>query len=331
VETPHKHHYSPAFYLKEWTGADSRLCEYSRLICACPKVNGRIRTRCTFPDGTGYEIDLYRVEGLPETEAHSVETVFMGMVDTDAKRALDKIISGDTTPWDSKMRSAWTRFILSLVFRNPEAVHLIETVMSEIWKTATADLQVDYEKLRQPTDPLTLEEFVVPSRAAPGKAALLMLQQIIDNDRLGPTIFDMHWVSVSVAESKLFLLTSDRPLDMPHGLGNKEKAYITLPVAPRMLFVAAYDDTWARRLQAANPSEVIKVMNLGVVSRARKYVWGIDDGQRRFVENHMSKSPDRPIITEEQKAAAIKSTLLDVRERLEAIKGRKAASFITER
>lgn len=72
-------------------------------------------------------------------------------------------------------------------------------------------------------------------------------------------------------------------------------------------------------------------MNLGVVSRARKYVWGIDDGQRRFVENHMSKSPDRPIITEEQKAAAIKSTLLDVRERLEAIKGRKAASFITER
>lgn len=200
METPHKHHYSPAFYLKEWTGADSRLCEYSRLICACPKVNGRIRTRCTFPDGTGYEIDLYRVEGLPETEAHSVETVFMGMVDTDAKRALDKIISGDTTPWDSKMRSAWTRFILSLVFRNPEAVHLIETVMSEIWKTATADLQVDYEKLRQPTDPLTLEEFVVPSRAAPGKAALLMLQQIIDNDRLGPTIFDMHWVSVSVAE-----------------------------------------------------------------------------------------------------------------------------------
>ena len=46
----------------------------------------------------------------------------MSMVDGGAAAALQKIISGNTTPWSGPERSAWTRFILSLLFRNPEAV-----------------------------------------------------------------------------------------------------------------------------------------------------------------------------------------------------------------
>lgn len=88
MNTPRKHHYVPVFYLKQWAGADRRLCEYKR-------VPGKILTRRTFPDGTGYEKDLYRVDGLPEPLAQEVESKFMHMVDTNAKRALDKIISGD--------------------------------------------------------------------------------------------------------------------------------------------------------------------------------------------------------------------------------------------
>jgi hypothetical protein len=75
-----------------------------RLICEDERFSGRIKTRRKSPGATGYEWDLYRVEGLPEADAHLVETKFMGMVDTDAKRALDKIISGDETPWDERMR-----------------------------------------------------------------------------------------------------------------------------------------------------------------------------------------------------------------------------------
>jgi hypothetical protein len=117
MSIPRNHHYVPVFYLKQWTGADRRLCEYKSL-------RGRILTRRTFPAGTGYEKDLYRVEGLPDALAQAVESKFMHMVDTDAKHALEKIVSGDNTPWDARMRSAWTRFILSLRFRNPEAVQM---------------------------------------------------------------------------------------------------------------------------------------------------------------------------------------------------------------
>jgi hypothetical protein len=68
---------------------------------------------------------------LPEAEAHLLESKFLGMVETDAKRALDKIVRGEV-PRDERMSSAWTRFILSLRFRNPEAVHLLTDIMRNL-------------------------------------------------------------------------------------------------------------------------------------------------------------------------------------------------------
>jgi Protein of unknown function (DUF4238) len=88
MSIPRNHHYSPIFYLKQWTGTDNRLCVYQ-------KLGGRILARRKFPAGTGYERDLYRVEGLPENWAQAVESKFMHMVDTDAKHALEKILRGD--------------------------------------------------------------------------------------------------------------------------------------------------------------------------------------------------------------------------------------------
>jgi len=97
------------------------VCEYKRL----PE---KIITRPMFPDGTGWERDLYRVEGLPEALAHVVESKFMRLVDTEVNYALQKIVRGATPPWSTKTRSAWARFILSLLFRNPETVLVTSSV-----------------------------------------------------------------------------------------------------------------------------------------------------------------------------------------------------------
>jgi hypothetical protein len=91
---------------------------------------------------------------------------------------------------------------------------------------------------------------------------------------------------------------------MPHGLVAQD-AYIALAIGPRMLFVAGHGAAWAKRLTDANPTTVVKNMNLAVVSQARTFVWGIDDGQLRFVQNRMSKAPEKPIITDEQSRQAI--------------------------
>jgi len=299
VSIPRKHHYVPVFYLKQWTGPDGRLCEYKR-------VAGRTLTRRTFPAGTGYQKDLYRLEGVPDALAQAVESKFMHMVDTEANYALDKIVSGDTSPWDARMRSAWARFILSLRFRNPEAVRIIKRQMEDIWKAGVENFQANYDKRRRPTDPATFDEYMARTDvvARSQKAALRLLQEIIDSERVGPSIFEMHWSRVSLAASSLPLLTSDRPLDIPYGLATQE-AYIAMPVGPRMLFVAGRDATWAKRLAAADPTKVVRRVNLAVVSSARKFVWGVDDSQLCFVRNRMSTAPEKQIISDEQKQQAI--------------------------
>jgi hypothetical protein len=101
------------------------------------------------------------------------------------------------------------------------------------------------------------------------------------------------------------LLTSDRPLDMPYGLEN-ENTYIALPVGPKMLFVAEKGDRWAKHLAASDHDKVVKSVNLCVTSQAHTMVWGVNEGQLAFVQRRMSAWPSPPILTEEQKAEAIR-------------------------
>ena len=121
--------------------------------------------------------------------------------------------------------------------------------------------------------------------------------ETIANGRVGPTIFNTHWTRHSVEHCKLHLLTSDRPIVMPVGLGDRR----ALPVSPSVLFAAAHEPAFARSLAARKHREVVKAVNRAVVTQARKFVWATDNSQLEFVHHHIGTAPDRTIITEEQK------------------------------
>jgi hypothetical protein len=195
VSEPHKHHYVPVCYLKQWaTTDDRRLCEH-KLI---PAVN-IVKPRRTSPAGTGYEIDLYRIAGVSEDIAQDFEKRFMHLVDTDASRALEKIIAGETDNWRGELRSGWTRFIMSLLFRNPEAVATISGHIVNMWDEGIKALQEDYATRRRAGDPNTFEEFLAkhePNAAQIGAANFLA--EVIDNAKIGETIFGMKWSRVDL-------------------------------------------------------------------------------------------------------------------------------------
>jgi len=296
MNDPRRHHYNPEFYLSQWAGPDG-------LVCEIKKAHGKVEARRKSPKATGFERDLYRTVGVPD-EQH-IEKTFMSRLDNDAASALQKILSGDGTEWSGAERTAWTTFILSLLFRNPENVKIIKDYIRQIWEQGMSALEADYAARRLPTAPETFDGYVALTKPAAAEiSASNLLMKIIANERVGRTIFDMHWTRHVLKNSKLQLLTSDRPIIMPFGLGDP-RAYIALPVSPTVLFVAAHDPAFARSLAGLKQTELVAVLNEAVVCQARKFVWATDDSQLEFVRRHIGTAPNRTIITEAQKQKSL--------------------------
>jgi hypothetical protein len=276
VSEPRKHHYIPAFYVKQWATSENRL------LCEHKLISGfGVKPRRTSPEGTGYQIDLYRMDGVPDGTAQRFEQQFMSLIDSHASDALGKFIAGDTDNWTSELRSSWAHFIVSLFFRNPEAVATIKGIIVEMWHTAM-------KSRNWMEDQKTLEAFFALDAAN-------FLADLIASDRVGKTVFEMKWTRLDLSKSPHQLLTSDRPLVMPLGLANP-KAYISLPLSPHVLFVASHE---AFRFDA-HPGKIARFINEQIVAQARKYVWGTTDAQLTFIRNRFGNLPDREHLTAQQ-------------------------------
>ena len=298
MNLPVKHHFNPAFSLQPWTGSDSLLCEMRR-------INGRVVACRKHPNATGFERNLYRTEGVPAGQEQHLEVNFMRPLDTAADRALKKIMSGDPKPWDNEERSAWTRYILSLIFRNPAAVRVIKDRIFDIWDEGLKALEANYTDRRKSTDPATFGEYLAQRRPAAAYIhAANLITEIIDNPRLGPTIMNMDWSRIDVSRSNVTLLSSDRPIDRPLGLSDP-RAYIAFPIGPRTLFLASNNSTLAERISREKHTKLAKLMNKAVVSQAQEFVWGVDDFQLAFVQKYMGRIPEREIVTAKQHQEAI--------------------------
>jgi hypothetical protein len=298
MSDPRNHHYNPAFYLGHWARADGQLCEIK-------KIYGKVLAQLKYPNATGFVRDLYRTDGVPQEHAQLFEKNFMSPLDNDASRALAKILSGDGTPWAGNQRTAWTTFIISLLFRNPENVSIIKDHIIAMWQEGMKAIEADYAARRQPNDPETFEGYVALTKhAAPQIGASNFLMRTISNERLGPTIFDMHWTRHDLSTSRVKFLTSDRPIIMPFGLADR-RAYIVLPVSPSIAFLAAHDQGFAGSFARYSPTALVKLLNKAIVSQARQFVWATDSSHLAFVRRYIGTAPDRTIITEQQKREAL--------------------------
>src|SRR5215510_2074562 len=123
---PARHHYIPAFYLRQWVGADLLVCEMRKH----PRVFSDKRKA---QKATGFKRDLYKIAMLPLEQAQQFDSEFLKLTDNSAYDALQKLIH-DNQNWTSTLRSAWARFILSLLFRNPEAVATIRDHVLKMWE-----------------------------------------------------------------------------------------------------------------------------------------------------------------------------------------------------
>jgi hypothetical protein len=64
--------------------------------------------------------------------------------------------------------------------------------------------------------------------------------------------------------------------------------YVTLPIGPHCLFVAANTEETERHFKKQPPNELVQATNLQVVKQTVRYVYGADDAEVKFVDKYIS-------------------------------------------
>jgi hypothetical protein len=282
MSTPRDHHFIPVFLLKQWAGQDGKLIEYTI-------KHGNLIAKPVGPRSTGYEFDLYAFNELPPDVRQFIEQEFFNYADNIASVALERHLSGSHEPWSAELLSAWSRFLIGIHLRHPDAVPELRAAAQSIWDGSGETSQLAYEAIRKPEDPETFDEYV--ERRDPLIAAKMRMNMVIksfNNDILGGHINRMKWAVLDVSASPVGLLLSDRPVEISNL--KEPRGFVSMPISPTKLFAAANSSAAFDNLRRLKPREIVQHVNLFIVGRARRFVWAQDETQTRFVQNHMSKS-----------------------------------------
>jgi hypothetical protein len=287
-----KHHYIPVFYSREWAGQDGRLCEYSRPY-------REVKPQWKHPDATGYVRGLYTVPKNDPLVSEYIERHFFRITDNGAALVVQQLRAGGPIDWFSMDRSSWSRFIISLMLRNPEYVARMATKVVRFYDPFSGDYNdAKYQEIRKPDDPETFEDYLAKSAYHPaGRMSAYALQTIIDSPTMGGHLNQMRWSLVTFENERHTLLTSDRPIIMTNGLIGPED-HLALPIGPRMLFVATNNIETENKLRSIDTAIMMTQVNDRVASQARRYIYGADNKQLRFVENRLGRRwPSTPLET----------------------------------
>ena len=279
---PLNHHYIPQFLLHEWT-VDGKLYRFQQ-----PKP-GKIVEHRKPTRAVGFRERLYAIPDFPPETAQTIEQGFMKSLDDAAAVAHQLLLAKNFADLDQAKRSAWTRFLLSLMLRTPDNLAAYKAGFSAVYNTPTPDIEAKYEAQKGPHDPPTAEEFLkLHPPMAPLTAALTHLPHVMQNKSLGQHVIQMGW-SVAEVHSGSFLI-SDEPLIMSNGLG-KADGHLAVPISPTKLFIATVNEKTLRAIIGQGEREVVRMVNEQVVGRAKHFVGAHDTSQKRFIENRFGIAP----------------------------------------
>ena len=188
--------------------------------------------------------------------------------------------------------NAWSRFVLGIHLRHPDAMPELRAAAKAIWEKSGPALQKEYAKICQPENPEAFEELLATRDPLTDvKMRVNMIIKSFDNETVVSHLNKMHKAVVDVSSSPHKLLLSDRPvcfsnLTKPNGVA-------FLPISPTKLFVAVNDERVFNQIRLRKTRDIVKDVNAFVTGRARRFVWSADKSQESFIRKNMSKSIER--------------------------------------
>lgn len=274
------HHFVPVFYLKQWADAQGKVIEYSR-------KNGAVLDKRVGPKATGFEPGLNSFPELPPELAEFLEDEFLQTADDDAATALRILLAGEFHRLDTRLKSGWSRFLIGMRMRHPDAMKELRDISLRMWRTSNPSTQAEYEKHRIDSDPATLEELAaIADPLIEPKVQIRLIARAMDNEQIGRRINSARWEILDLSSAPHRLLTSDRPLDIFQF--QTDNGLLATPISPTKLFVATHRDPILGVLKRHSPNEIVRQMNQFIVKRARRYAYASSLAQDKFIKANMS-------------------------------------------
>lgn len=288
ADLPIFHHYLPRFYLKRWADDKQRVCRYS-------KPHNEIIARMVSTRSTGGKNGLYSIPGAPAKEAQRVEIEFMKQLDTVASEALTMIETRDQRLAQPKYRSAWSRFIISLLLRMPRDIDALREGLTKEMIAAVPELDTEYQRFKTDGAADSFSEFLktIPDQDWQGWAVEL-LPALIDHEGIGQMINNMTWFTRTIT-SDYDYVTSDSPVSMSYSLAEDE-GYIFLPIGPKLLFCAVRDRETFERVEAYNAIEQLQNLNKLTIRRAAELVFARDERHLHQARELMGTRPGETLL-----------------------------------
>ncbi len=280
MSVPLKHHYLPEFLVRRWTDTSRNFVfEYSR-----PHQEVSVRRR--LPAETGFQAGLYSIPTRDQPAAREeIELRFMQQLDNDASLVLEGLERTGEKPSDSVEASAWTRFLMSLVYRTPAEVTRIEEKIRGpefSWRMEEA-----YQKIRGEGDPASYEEWSRADEDSVHEAKASLLRRIIDSEFVGQRLNDTPWY-VGDVRSGHDLLLADNPVVTSNGVGT-ERGFLIVPIGPTKFFLATANPQVADTFMQLNEQGRLGAhLNQASVRQADRLLIGATDLHKQFVEERMA-------------------------------------------
>ena len=191
--------------------------------------------------------------------------------------------------FDSDTRSAWCRFLMSLMHRTPERIAQLRRMVEERYPKHMEAARARWHEIKHPDDPRTIDEVLAVGIKDIEHVNILLLQMAMDSKPVGDELITMVWGSIHFHNPGFRLLTSDRPTIMTNGIKH-DYSHIVLPICPDRVFVAARSRQIVQKLKLVfdRPETPARLNDL-IARQARRFVYDTTDVQLRFVENRLGQ------------------------------------------
>lgn len=284
-----RNHFTPQFYLRNWTTPpDGHLWRYHR-----PHATRVVEQRVA-PVSTGYQRDLYTAPPATpiDTWAPDIfETEAFSKVDNDAARLYPRLLARERLNDDD--RRAWALFLNSLLERHPQQLNARDEKARQI----AEELRVEYETSFTSARAKNALSLIDLNTMATNTVRTHMWKEINDPEVLNFLMIEHAWFVASPAGMNF--ITSECPLIVnADDLSSRPIHMLTLPLSPQALFVSI-PRSWLNdpahdrniRLVVAVHNQLLVRARPRCVYAASKILDAEDEPLRTLIENTLPVSP----------------------------------------